>query len=99
IPIDAGALPTLRLYTGLDNEGRPWAYIYTTSAAFAKAFPRGGKYAEMSFVDVFELVEKDEQFGGIFINANSDKYPIPREMMPHVRSVLDEDGSCADGVD
>lgn len=53
------------------------------------AFPKGSKFVEMVFTDLFEQVESDSKFGGIFINRSSElMYLIPREMFPDVRKVV-----------
>ncbi len=77
------------LKTGADNQGRAWVYAYTSRAEFSKAFPDGGPFAEMSFPDLFELVDKDQQFAGLVLNSTSDAMcPIPRELFGHVRQAL-----------
>jgi hypothetical protein len=79
----------IQLKTDADNRGRMWVYAYTSRAEFSKAFPDGGPYAEMSFPDLFEIVERDQQFAGIFLNSASDaSLPISRELFGDVRRVL-----------
>jgi hypothetical protein len=77
------------LKTGADNEGHIWVYAYTSRTEFSKAFPEGGPFAEMSFPDLFAMVDKDRQFRGIFLDSVSDtSLPIPRELFSHVRRAL-----------
>ncbi|HUE73842.1 MAG TPA: SseB family protein [Pirellulaceae bacterium] len=79
----------IRLKTGADNQGRVWVYAYTSRAEFHKAFPQGGAFAEMSFPDLFKIVESEQQFAGIYLNSASDaSYPIPRELFDQVRNAL-----------
>ena len=89
-PTEDGKLTDkIRFKTGLDNRGHPWAYVYTSQDEFSKAFPKGGPFAEMSFTDVFTIIERDSQFGGINLNSASDSmYPIPRELFDRVKENL-----------
>ena len=77
----------MRVKIGPDREGR--LYAYTSRAEFTKAFPEGGAFAEMSFPDIFKIVETDQQFAGIYLNSASDaRFLIPRELFDHVRRAL-----------
>lgn len=89
-PTEDGKLTgKIRLKTGLDNEGSCWAYVYTSQDEFSKAFPNRGPFAEMAFADVFTIIERDSQFGGINLNSASDSmYPIPREFFDRVKENL-----------
>jgi hypothetical protein len=79
----------IRLKTGADVHGHLWVYAYTSQAEFHKAFPQGGAFAEMSFPEVFKIVEREQQFAGIYLNSASDTgYPIPRELFDQVRNAL-----------
>src|SRR3954466_12767848 len=74
-------LDRLRFRTAQDNQGRMWAYAYTTQAELLRAFPQGSPYAELDFKDFFQIIERDPRFAGIFLNSRSDaSYPIPREV-------------------
>jgi hypothetical protein len=80
------------LKTGADNQGRQWVYAYTSRAEFSKAFPEGGLFAEISFPDLFGIVEKDQECGGLFLNSVSNaSMPIPRELFGYVRQALSKD--------
>ena len=82
----------IQFKVGKDNQGRPWAYAYTSEAQFSKAFPQGGPFAEMSFPDVFKIIESDPKFAGIYLNSASDTfYPIPRELFDHVTRALQKE--------
>jgi hypothetical protein len=82
-------LNRFRFRTDKDNAGRTWAYAYTNRAEFSRAFPRGGGYVEMPFKDFFHMIERDQQFAGIFLNAGSEAaYPIPRELFTKVSNLL-----------
>ena len=77
---------TLRLRTGLDNQGRPWVYAYTSETNLSSAFPNGSPFVEMSFANLFKIVEPDQKFAGIYLNSSSDTfYPIPRELFVHLK--------------
>ena len=79
----------IRLKTGADNRGRLLAYAYTSREEFSKAFPQGGPFAEMKFADVFTIIERDSQFGGIYLNSASDAMcPIPRELFDRVKQIV-----------
>ena len=55
----------------------------------AKVVKPGSPYIEMSFSDVFSIVDKDPKFGGIMINSASDSsYVMPRELFDRVRPVM-----------
>jgi hypothetical protein len=80
---------TLRLKTAEDNQGRTWAYAYTSEAEFLKALPPGSAFAELRFPDLFDIVNRDARFAGIFLNSASDiSYPIPREVFLEVKQAL-----------
>jgi len=82
-------LDTLRFRTAQDNEGRMWAYAYTTEAELLRTFPQGSPYAELEFRDFFQIIERDGKFAGIFLNSGSDSsYPIPRELFEKVKEIL-----------
>lgn len=82
-------LDTLRFRTAQDNQGRMWAYAYTTQAELLRAFPQGTPYAELDFKAFFGIIDRDGRFAGIFLNAGSDaSYPIPREVFDDVKEVL-----------
>jgi len=79
----------MRFKIGSDKEGRLWVYVYTSRAEFSKSFPAGGTFVEMSFLDIFKIVETDQQFAGIYLNSASDaRFPIPRVLFDHVRRAL-----------
>jgi hypothetical protein len=79
----------LRLKTAADNQEHLWAYVYTGRDEFSNAFPRGGPFAEMTFADVFTIIERDSRFGGIYVNSASDPaYLIPREIFDRVKAIL-----------
>jgi len=81
----------LSLKVSIDNRGQPWAYVYTDSNEFYSTFPEGGPFAEMKFVEVFEIVAADEKFGGSFINRTPElMYLIPRELFAQVTETLAE---------
>lgn len=82
---------TLPLKVASDNENRLWAYMYTDVKEFSAAFPEGGHYVEMAFPDAFEIVNANEQFGGIFINRSPKlMYLIPKDVFADVERVLSE---------
>jgi len=88
---DGKIVGNMCLKTGADNQGREWVYAYTSRAEFSKAFPDGGPFAEMSFPDLFEIVDKDQQFAGLVLNSTSDAMcPIPRELFGYVRQAIPE---------
>jgi len=88
---DGKIVGKLRLKTGVDNQGRNWAYAYTSRAEFDKAFPRGGPFAEMSFPDFFKVIELNGRFAGINLNSASDtSCPIPKELFERVKRILKE---------
>ena len=85
----AAALDKLRFRTAQDNQGRMWAYAYTTQAELLRTFPQGSPYAELDFKQFFGIIERDGRFAGIFLNSGSDaSYPIPREVFERVNEVL-----------
>jgi hypothetical protein len=82
-------LDKLRFRTAQDNQGRMWAYAYTTQAELLRSFPQGSPYTELDFKDFFQITERDGKFAGIFLNSGSDaSYPIPREVFDKVKEVL-----------
>src|SRR4051812_10423986 len=82
-------LDKLRFRTAQDNQGRMWAYAYTTQAELLRTFPQGSPYAELDFKDFFQIIERDGTFAGIFLTSGSDSsYPIPREVFGQVKEVL-----------
>jgi hypothetical protein len=82
-------LEKLRFKTALDNQGRLWAYAYTSQPEFSRAFPQGSRFIELGFRDFFGIVERDPRFAGIFLNAGSDaSYPIPRTLFETVTKLL-----------
>jgi hypothetical protein len=88
---DGKTTSNIRLKTGVDNQGRPWVYAYTSRVEFDRAFPQGGAFAEINFQDLFKIVETDQQFAGLNLNSASDtSYPIPRELFGKVRHALRE---------
>lgn len=79
----------MRFKVATDNSGGLWLYAYTSEAEFSKALPQGSMFAAMSFPDVFEIVEADSRFAGIYLNSASDDfYPIPRELFEFVKQEL-----------
>jgi hypothetical protein len=81
-------LDRLRFRTALDNQGRIWAYAYTTQAELLKIFPQGSPCAELEFKDFFRIIERDGKFAGIILNSGSDaSYPIPLEVFDKVQEV------------
>jgi hypothetical protein len=75
--------------TAQDNQGRTWAYAYTTQTELLRTFPQGTPYAELDFRDFFQIIERDGRFAGIFVNSGSEaSYPIPRELFGKVKEVL-----------
>lgn len=84
----------VRLKTGVDKQGNPWLYAYTSTTEFSKAFPDGSAYAEMSFQDVFNIANTNRQFAGLCLNSASDlSYPIPRELFDFVVQALRKESS------
>lgn len=82
-------LEKLQFKTALDNQGRLWAYAYTSEAAFLQAFPPGEGFAELSFAGFFAIIDGDSRFAGIVLNGDSDAfYPIPRELFDDVKQAL-----------
>ena len=82
-------LDKLHFRTAQDNQGRMWAYAYTTQAELLRALPQGSPYAELDFKDFFHIIERDGTFAGIFLNSGSESsYPIPREVFEKVKEVL-----------
>jgi hypothetical protein len=82
-------LDKLHFRTAQDNQGRMWAYAYTTQGELLRTFPQGSPYAELDFKDFFQIIERDGTFAGIFLNSGSDSsYPIPREVFGQVKEVL-----------
>ncbi len=82
-------LDKLRFRAAQDNQGRMWAYAYTTQAELLRTFPQGTPYAELEFKDFFQIIERDGKFAGIFLNSGSDSsYPIPREVFEKVKEIL-----------
>jgi hypothetical protein len=80
---------TLRFRTAQDNQGRTWAYAYTTQAELLRSFPQGSPYVELAFRDFFDHIERDARFAGIFLNSGSDSsYPIPREVFEAVKGIV-----------
>ena len=80
------ALEKLQFATARDNQGRTWAYAYTSEAEFLRAFAPGSKFAQLKFPDFFRLIDGDTQFAGIVLNAGSDaSCPIPREVYGPVK--------------
>jgi hypothetical protein len=64
-----------------DKNGKLWLYCFTDEEEFSTAFPKGGQFADMKFSDLFETIEPEQRFGGVFLNSKTDtQYPIPREM-------------------
>jgi hypothetical protein len=83
------ALDKLRFRTAQDNEGRMWAYAYTTQAELLRTFPQGSPYAELEFKNFFQIIERDGKFAGIFLNSGSDaSYSISREVFEKVKELL-----------
>lgn len=83
----SGSLNRLRFKSALDNQGRMWAYAYTNKNLFEKTFPPSSEFAEISFRDFFGIIDSNQQFAGIYLNAGSDSsYPIPRQVF----SILNE---------
>ena len=86
-------LDKLRFRTAKDNQGRTWAYAYTSEEMLLKAFTQGSPYVKLSFVDFFGIIDRDSEFAGIFLNSGSDaSYPIPRELFKDVKLVLRPQG-------
>ena len=84
-------LDRLRFRTAQDNEGRMWAYAYTTQEELLRSFPQGTPYIELVFKDFFAIIEQDNQFAGIFLNSGSDaSYPILRETFHTVKELLQQ---------
>jgi hypothetical protein len=82
-------LDKLRFRTAQDNQGRMWAYAYTTQVELLRTFPQGSPYTELEFKDFFQVIERDRTFAGIFLNSGSDSsYPIPREVFEQVKEIL-----------
>ena len=81
----------LRFMTAQDNEGNEWAYAYTTQAEFERLIPSATPFIELGVTHFFEIVERDNRFRGIFVNAGSESsYPIPRELFDDVKNALGE---------
>lgn len=87
---DASTQPSkLQFKVAADKQGGLWAYAYTSEAEFSKAFPQGGRFAEMGFADLFETIEADQRFAGIYLNSASDTfYPISRALFSRVKQQL-----------
>jgi hypothetical protein len=82
-------LNKLRFRTAQDNQGRMWAYAYTTQSELLRTFPQGTPYAELAFKDFFGIIERDGKFAGIFLNSGSDaSYAMPRELFEKLKEVL-----------
>lgn len=74
-----------------DGDDQLWLYMFTDETEFSRVFPDGGKFGELSFVDLLNIVEADEQFGGMFLNSKSDApYVIPRQLFGRFREVLEQ---------
>jgi hypothetical protein len=70
-------LKRLRFKTAQDNQGRTWAYAYTSQAEFSRAFPKGSAYYELDFGDFFRIIDGNGEFAGIFLNSGSDTLSDP----------------------
>jgi hypothetical protein len=82
-------LDKLHFRTDQDNQGRMWAYAYTTQAELSRSFPKGTPYVELKFQDFFQIIQRDGKFAGIFLNSGSDaSYPIPHEVFEKVKEIL-----------
>ena len=82
-------LDKLRFKTDRDNQGRMWAYAYTSQPELLRAFPQGTPYVEIAFPSFFDIINKDGNFAGIFLNSGSDcSYPIVGELFSVVSALL-----------
>lgn len=105
MPIIAEGLATATIYVAIkatspddiefmmasDKNGKTWLYCFTDEEEFSKAFPQGGQFADMTFVDLFQTIEPETRFGGIFLNSKSETmYPVPREMFDYIKKIIDK---------
>jgi hypothetical protein len=86
LPTDSpGLADTLHLKVANDNNGRPWAYMYTSEDELRSAFPDGTPFVTLTFEAALGLISQDARFGGISINHSKAKmYMLPREVFAQI---------------
>ncbi len=90
VAVNAPTPDEMEFLMATDKEGKFWLYCFSDEAEFSRAFPAGGQFAEIAFADLFHTIEPEDRFGGVFLNSKSEtKYPIPREMFPYLKKVID----------
>lgn len=89
VAVNAPTPEDIEFMMAQDKNGKLWLYCFTDQEEFSKAFPSGGQFAEMAFSDLFQTIEPEERFGGVFLNSKSDaKYPVPREMFGYLKKII-----------
>lgn len=89
VAIKATSPDDIEFMMATDDNGKLWLYCFTDEDEFSKAFPKGGQSVEMAFADLFRTIEPEDRFGGVFLNSKSEaKYPVPREMFPYLKKVI-----------
>jgi hypothetical protein len=85
----------IRFKVAHDNQGRQWAYGYTSEEELLKALPQGSPYVKLELNDFFRMIDEDAKFAGIMLNSGGDSScPIPRELFDRVKAGLQAGGGA-----